>query len=52
MSLPDVRDSISGEVDSVLCNSLSRSLPGFYDDDPIGMSGMDCIIAVIRHICT
>lgn len=51
MSLPDIRDSVDGRDESVLRNVLSSSLPGSYDDDPIDMSGMDCFIAVISHIC-
>lgn len=52
MSLPDVLESIDGQRDSVLRSSLSRPPPDSYDEYPIDMSGMDCFIAVIRHICS
>lgn len=52
MSLPDVRDRDDYRDEWALRNALSRSLPSSHEEDQINMSGMDCFVAVIRHICS
>lgn len=52
MSLPIIVGNDDYEDEAVLRYVLSRFLPGSFEDDPADMSGMDCFVAVIRHICS
>lgn len=52
MSLPSVVDNDDYKDEAVLRYVLSRFLPGSFGEAAADMSGMDCFVAVIRHICS
>lgn len=52
MSLPIIIGNEDYKDEAVLRYVLSRFLPGSFGEDAADMSGMDCFVAVIRHICS
>lgn len=52
MSLPSLIGNGNYNDENVLRYVLSGFLPGSFGKDEADMSGMDCFVAVIRHICS